>query len=40
VALAAALFRPELIEGNAVIVVATGGNVDADTFAATISGCG
>ena len=33
VALAAALFRPEQITGDAVIVVATGGNVDADVFA-------
>ncbi len=33
VALAAALFRPEAIEGDAVIVVASGGNVDARVFA-------
>jgi threonine dehydratase len=33
VALAAALFRKDQIEGDAVIVVATGGNVDADVFA-------
>ena len=33
VALAAALFRPDQIEGDAVIAVATGGNVDADVFA-------
>ena len=33
VALAAALFRPNEIEGDAVIAVATGGNVDADIFA-------
>ena len=32
VALAAALFRPDHIEGNAVIAVATGGNVDPDVF--------
>ena len=33
VALAAALFRPDHIEGDAVIAVATGGNVDPDVFA-------
>ena len=33
VALAAALFRRDQIDGDAVIVVATGGNVDADVFA-------
>ena len=33
VALAAALFRPEQVQGDAVIAVATGGNVDADVFA-------
>ena len=33
VALAAALFRPGQIEGDAVIAVATGGNVDPDIFA-------
>ena len=33
VALAAALFRPDQIEGDAVIAVATGGNVDPDVFA-------
>jgi threonine dehydratase len=33
VALAAALFHSDEIEGDAVIVVATGGNVDADVFA-------
>lgn len=32
VALAAALFRPDQIEGEAVIVVASGGNVDPDVF--------
>jgi threonine dehydratase len=32
VALAAALFRPDQIAGEAVIVVASGGNVDADLF--------
>ncbi len=32
VALAAALFQPDKIRGDAVIVVATGGNVDADIF--------
>ena len=32
VALAAALFRPETVEGPAVIAVATGGNVDAPVF--------
>ena len=33
VALAAALFRPDQIQGDAVIAVATGGNVDPDIFA-------
>ena len=33
VALAAAWFRPDHIEGDAVIAVATGGNVDPDVFA-------
>jgi threonine dehydratase len=33
VALAAALFRPDQITGDAVIAVATGGNVDPDIFA-------
>ena len=33
VALAAALFHPTLIDGDAVIVVASGGNVDAHVFA-------
>ena len=32
VALAAALFRPDAIDGDAVICVATGGNVDPDVF--------
>ncbi len=32
VALAAALYHPERVEGDAVIAVASGGNVDADTF--------
>ena len=32
-ALAAALFRPEALTGDAVIAVATGGNVDGDMFA-------
>ncbi|MHA1128764.1 MAG: threonine ammonia-lyase [Alphaproteobacteria bacterium] len=35
-ALAAALFRSDEIEGDAVIVVATGGNVDADVFAKSL----
>lgn len=38
VALAAALFRPAAVDGGAVIAVATGGNVDAATFAAAIGG--
>jgi threonine dehydratase len=38
VALAAALFRREAITGDAVIVVASGGNVDADRFAEAILG--
>lgn len=38
VALAAALFRPGAIEGDAVICVASGGNVAAETFARAISG--
>ncbi len=37
VALAAALFRPEQITGDAVIVVATGGNVDADVFSRSLA---
>ena len=36
VALAAALFRADEIEGDAVIVVASGGNVDAERFAEAI----
>jgi threonine dehydratase len=32
VALAAALYQPEAVEGDAVIAVISGGNVDADTF--------
>jgi len=32
VALAAALYHPELVKGDAVIAVATGGNVDAELF--------
>ena len=35
-ALAAALSQPEALSGDAVIVVATGGNVDADLFAAAL----
>ncbi|SFL40638.1 threonine dehydratase [Shimia aestuarii] len=37
VALAAALFHADKIEGDAVIAVCTGGNVDADLFADTIT---
>jgi threonine dehydratase len=37
VALAAALFRQDQVAGDAVIVVATGGNVDADVFAQCLS---
>jgi threonine dehydratase len=33
IALAAALFHPETVEGDAVIAVASGGNVDAELFA-------
>jgi threonine dehydratase len=36
VALAAALFRPEAVSGEAVIAVATGGNVDPAFFAGTL----
>jgi len=38
VALAAALFRPEAVTGAAVICVATGGNVDAETYRRALSG--
>ncbi|WP_444668206.1 threonine ammonia-lyase [Cereibacter changlensis] len=37
VALASALFRRDRIEGEAVIVVASGGNVDPDTFTAALT---
>ncbi|MEM9709261.1 MAG: threonine/serine dehydratase [Pseudomonadota bacterium] len=37
VALAGALFQPEAVTGDAVIAVATGGNVDADIFARALS---
>jgi len=37
VALAAALFRPDQIEGDAVIAVASGGNVDAPVFARALA---
>ncbi|MGB8815538.1 MAG: threonine/serine dehydratase [Paracoccaceae bacterium] len=37
VALAAALFHPDQINGDAVIAVATGGNVDAEVFAAALN---
>ena len=37
VAVAAALFRPDAIEGSAVVVVATGGNVDPDVFARALA---
>lgn len=37
VALAAALFHPEAAEGEAVIAVASGGNVDTDVFAQALS---
>ena len=40
VALAAALFRPEEIAGDAVIVVASGGNVDPEVFAQALSRLG
>ena len=40
VALAAALFRPEAVAGDAVIFVASGGNVDAEVFAAAIRAAG
>ena len=35
--LAAALFQPDAVEGDAVIVVATGGNVDADIYTRALS---
>jgi threonine dehydratase len=37
VALAAALFHPDEITGEAVIAVATGGNVDAELFCQALS---
>ena len=37
VALAAALFHPEAFEGDDVVAVATGGNVDADVFAKALA---
>lgn len=37
VALAAALFYPDLIEGDAVIAIASGGNVDHDLFARALT---
>lgn len=37
VALAAALFRPDRIEGDAVIAMATGGNVDREIFARALA---
>jgi threonine dehydratase len=37
VALAAALYQPEAVTGNAVIAVVSGGNVDADLFARILS---
>ncbi|HBS50996.1 MAG TPA: threonine ammonia-lyase [Rhodobacteraceae bacterium] len=37
VALAAALFRPEAVQGDAVIAVASGGNVDATTFSEALA---
>lgn len=37
VALAAALFRPEALSGDAVICIATGGNVDASLFARALT---
>ena len=40
VALAAALFRPEAIEGDAVIAYATGGNVDAEMYRRALKGAG
>jgi threonine dehydratase len=40
VALAAALLRPAAVEGDAVIVVASGGNVDASRFIEAVRGIG
>lgn len=40
VALAAALFRPEQVGGESVVVVASGGNVDPGLFARALTGCG
>ncbi len=37
IALAAALFRPDAIEGDAVICTASGGNVDPETFGAALA---
>ena len=37
VALAAALFHGQDIQGEAVVAVCTGGNVDADVFAAAVT---
>ena len=37
-ALAAALYRSDAVAGDAVLVVATGGNVDADVFAKALAG--
>lgn len=37
VSLAAALYRPETVEGDAVICVASGGNVDAETFCTALT---
>ena len=37
IALAAALFHPEMVEGDAVIAVASGGNVDAELFAKVLA---
>jgi len=39
VALAAALFHPGAVSGDSVIAVATGGNVDPDTFALALKTC-
>jgi threonine dehydratase len=40
VALSAALFRPDAIEGDAVIAYATGGNVDAEMYRRALKGAG